>query len=288
MFWQAWLSDSGTFLLWRMCEERMTIMQQILKIGENTMHDHTFLVDRPSGHPVYLLLFVKKRAQFYIEGEWKETPADIAVIFKPGQKHLYGPAADASEVDFPAYVDNWMHIESSAALLPEHFPYGKPMILHNPDSFYSLFHLIHSEFYGAAPHKNTIMDALLSALLQKLLDESSAEEFSALYYQLVSLREKIYSFPQEEWTVDAMAKELHISSGYLHTVYKHYFGITCIADVIQSRTQAACELLTSTSKSVEEIGLLCGYRHLEHFVRQFKKVTGITPAKYRKYGIVNI
>lgn len=257
------------------------IMLQILKIGENAMHDHTFLVDRPLGHPVYLLLLIKKKARFYIDDEWRDTSEGSTVVFRPGQRHLYGPAADVPFNVFPAYVDDWMHIKSSTPLMPEHFPYGRPVLLHNPDSFYYLFHLIHSEFYGAAPHRNTIIDALLNALLQKLLDESSTEKFSEIYYQLVSLREKIYSFPQEDWTVDKMANELHISSGYLHTVYKHYFGCTCIADVIQSRIQAACELLTSTSKSLQEISALCGYHYIEHFVRQFKKEMGITPAKYR-------
>ncbi len=246
------------------------------------MHDGTFFVDRPQGHPVYLLLLVKSKARFYVENEWQDTPAHIAILFKPGQKHLYGPAANENADIFPAYVDDWMHIESHTSLLTEHFPYGKPVLLHKSEAFYHLFHLIYSEFYSAAPHKNTIIDALTNALLQKLLDESRTEEFPDIYYQLVSLREKIYSFPQEDWSVDRMAEELHISSGYLHTLYKHFFGVTCIGDVIQSRIQAACELLTSTSKSVEEIGGLCGYRNTEHFIRQFKKVMTVTPAKFRK------
>lgn len=39
-------------------------MLRVVKIGENTVHDGTFFVDRPHGHPVYLLLLVKKRQDF--------------------------------------------------------------------------------------------------------------------------------------------------------------------------------------------------------------------------------
>lgn len=83
-----------------------------------------------------------------------------------------------------------------------------------------------------------------------------------------------------------MAKSLNISCGYLHYIYKHFFNTTCIADVIESRIQSACELLSSTNKTIEEISLQCGYKNVEHFIRQFKKSQNITPAKYRKAHII--
>ena len=79
-----------------------------------------------------------------------------------------------------------------------------------------------------------------------------------------------------------MANSIHISEGYLQSIYKHFFNTTCIADVINSRIQTASELLISTNKSIEEIAETCGYQNTEHFIRQFKKSIGITPAKYRK------
>ena len=59
-----------------------------------------------------------------------------------------------------------------------------------------------------------------------------------------------------------------------------------VADVIESRIQSACELLSSTNKTFEEISLQCGYKNVEHFIRQFKKSQNITPAKYRKAHII--
>ena len=79
-----------------------------------------------------------------------------------------------------------------------------------------------------------------------------------------------------------MALQLSISVGYLHACYRHYFNTTCMSDVIQSRIQYACELLTSNRKPLSEIAEMCGYHSVEHFIRQFKSVTGTTPGKYRK------
>lgn len=255
-------------------------MVQITKIGQNTKHDQTFLVDRPQGHPVYLLILVKTSAKFFVNSNWEETPAGIAVVFKAGQKHLYGPINN--QLEFPAYIDDWMHIAPPLSILSEHFPFGIPIFLHNPENYYSLFHLIYTEFYGASPHKNGIIDHLTTALLNKLEDESKTKEYPAIYYQLAALREEIYRSPKLDWTIKGMADSIHISEGYLLSVYKHYFHTTCISDVISSRIQAASELLISTSKSVEEVAETCGYRNTEHFIRQFKNKTGLTPAKYRK------
>ncbi len=273
-------------------------MIQILRLGENATHASSFKVDRPQGYPVYLILLVKTPANFYIDNEWCSTPGDVAVIFKPGQKHLYSaagsiqdsfmkkdplyPAENMDGVNHAAYIDDWAHIESSTPILPEHFPYGQPIVLHNPSMYYDLFHLINNEFFGISPHKKTIIDNLTNALIHKISDESNTNKFPSIYYDLVSLRENIYSFPTFEWSTEYMANSLHISTGYFHSLYKKYFNTTCIADVIHSRIQSACELLTSTDKPVDEIGILCGYNNTEHFIRQFKREQNITPSHYRK------
>ena len=42
-------------------------MIELLKIGENTTHDGSFQVDRPKGHPVYLLIFPKPLPAFVLK-----------------------------------------------------------------------------------------------------------------------------------------------------------------------------------------------------------------------------
>lgn len=265
-------------------------MIKILKIGENAQHDSNFIVDRPIGHSAYLLLLIKTPARFFIDSincnyntnkndlnnHMNDIPKNCAVIFKPHQKHLYCAAKNSF------YTDDWMHIDKNSLTIPENFPFGIPILLHNPDDYYNLFHLINSEFYGNTPHKNSILNSLTDALIKKIIDESNTAEFPDIYYSLATLREKIYSAPQNDWTIDKMAQSLNISNGYLHYIYKHFFHTTCISDVINSRIQNACELLSSTNKSIEEISYLCGYKNTEHFIRQFKKSQNITPAKYRK------
>jgi AraC family transcriptional regulator of arabinose operon len=53
-------------------------------------------------------------------------------------------------------------------------------------------------------------------------------------------------------------------------------------DIIDSRIQRSCELLSSTDTKIEKIAESCGYNSVSHFVKLFREKTGITPAAYRK------
>ena len=53
-------------------------------------------------------------------------------------------------------------------------------------------------------------------------------------------------------------------------------------DIIDSRIQRSCELLTSTDSRIEDIAEACGYGSVSHFVKLFREKTGITPAVFRK------
>lgn len=222
-------------------------MISLHKIGENTTHNKDFFVDRPNGHPVYLLLLIRTPSLFQAENGWQSIPADCAVIFRPGQTHCY-------RADNTDYTDCWLHFSSHHDILEKHFPYGIPVPLHD----------------------------LTSALIARISDAHNSKEYPAIYYDLLSLREEIYRSPAKNWTVPAMAESLNISTGYLQNIYPRYFGITCLNEVIESRIQYACELLSSTHMPLSDISEECGYHNVEHFIRQFKSRMHMTPGNYRK------
>ena len=106
-------------------------MINISKIGENTWHPGTYAVDRPTGHPVYLLLFVKTRGDFFIDNEWRTLEPVTALLFHPGQRHLYHGLEES-------YIDSWIHLTFPESLLGPHFPFGQPIPISNPEEFDSL------------------------------------------------------------------------------------------------------------------------------------------------------
>ena len=250
-------------------------MYHITKIGENARHDNNFLINRPHGHKVYLLLLIKTPSKFFIDNKWEEIPADSAVIFAPGQTHLYG----ASTED---YVNCWLHFTLDQEFPNSHFPLGKPIPMTDKEDFYQLFHLICREFYGSSDYKIQTLHNLTSALVTKIVSIADQKKHPSIYYELRNLREEIYRFPSMEWSISLMAKKLNISTGYLQNSYPKYFKTTCINDVITSRIQYSCELLAIADLSVAEIAIKRGYHNPEHFIRQFKSKMNMTPSQYRK------
>ena len=65
-------------------------------------------------------------------------------------------------------------------------------------------------------------------------------------------------------------------------LYKNFYGISPINDLIRARVNAAVNALENTGKSISEIAESLGYNNLPHFIRQFHSIVGMSPASYRK------
>ncbi len=128
--------------------------------------------------------------------------------------------------------------------------------------------------------------AEISAIAAKHLAESresqQSEKSSPYYREFVTLRERIYSNPQEDWSIDAMCRDLILSRGYFQKLYTRCFGISFTQDVINSRIELSKRLLSSTDFSIAYIADQSGYSNYVHFMHQFKKIVGITPTEYRR------
>ena len=79
-----------------------------------------------------------------------------------------------------------------------------------------------------------------------------------------------------------MAEQISFSESRFYSIYKEVFGITPLADLIKARVNSAENMLLFGQKSVAEIASELGYQNTTHFIRQFKKFTGLSPALYRK------
>ena len=154
-----------------------------------------------------------------------------------------------------------------------------PVSLGAGERFLSLFRIMIGEFYSARRNRVSVLDSLLSALLEMLSSEIGVS--GTQFYPFLSLREEVFRFPEKPWNVTDAAKQMCLSGGHFQVLYKRYFSTTFLSDVIASRVQAAEELLLSTDESVSAIAERCGYLNEEHFIRQFRKMKGTTPHRFR-------
>ena len=82
--------------------------------------------------------------------------------------------------------------------------------------------------------------------------------------------------------VNEISAGLNLSTSYFQHIYKQLFGVSVMSDIIRSRIEYACYLLSNNADSISEIAFRCGYENKEHFTRQFKEITGFTPRQYRE------
>lgn len=83
-------------------------------------------------------------------------------------------------------------------------------------------------------------------------------------------------------SADNICRQYSFSSGYFRQIYKDCFGISFHQDAISARISRAVYLLTATVLSIASVAEQCGYEDYNYFLRQFQKVTGMTPAQFRK------
>jgi len=105
------------------------------------------------------------------------------------------------------------------------------------------------------------------------------------YNDLLAVRKQILNSPDRLWKIEELAEQAHLSHAYFQVMYKKAFGVTCITDVINTKITQAKVLLTSTDLPVKQVAQELGYNEVYHFIRQFKKSTGLTPGAFRKKTI---
>ena len=84
------------------------------------------------------------------------------------------------------------------------------------------------------------------------------------------------------WNVSSLAAQVNLSASRLRHLFKEETGTTPANYLKELRTKRAEELLSTTFLSVKEIVKRVGLGSGSHFVREFKRIRGTSPAKYRR------
>lgn len=245
-------------------------MFTIRRMGCDGVHYGDFMINRPNGYDCRLILFIKTKARFIINGEEIQTQPKTFIMFEKSSPHYYGAVNDK-------YVNDWIQADCASERYCELC--GKPIFIGDNINVEAYMHLIGDAFFRGIPKASSmLLDAMLTEIAE--ISESPAVK-SPHYRELIELRKEIYSEPGKKRSVKSMAEQLHISEAYLQELYKNTFRISVGADIIAARIDAAKSMLLDGDLSAAEIGYQCGYSCPEHFTKQFSKITGLPPIKWR-------
>ncbi|WP_252108426.1 MULTISPECIES: GlxA family transcriptional regulator [unclassified Halomonas] len=87
--------------------------------------------------------------------------------------------------------------------------------------------------------------------------------------------------------VSALAQELGISWRRLERLFSQHLGTSPQRAYQAKRLEHAHQLLSTTSLSVVQVGLACGFASPSSFARAFRRQHGVTPSQLRQRGVSN-
>ena len=85
----------------------------------------------------------------------------------------------------------------------------------------------------------------------------------------------------EPISIDAVAKEVGLSKYHMLRLVKSCTGKTILQHVKRLRIERGSQLLTQTDMDYADIAYDLGFADQSYFIKQFRELTGTTPARYR-------
>ncbi|PYE47656.1 response regulator transcription factor [Paenibacillus barcinonensis] len=92
----------------------------------------------------------------------------------------------------------------------------------------------------------------------------------------------IHEHYMDNISLKLLGEHFYMNSAYLGQIFKKHYGVSFSDYLNQIRIEEATRLLRRTDYRVYEIAAMVGYRDSDYFINRFEKISGETPAQYRK------
>lgn len=237
---------------------------------------------RPTGRPDYQILYIASgKACFNLEGHSVEVAAGNMVLYLPKQAQQYAYYL----IDKPEVY--WVHFTGSdARKRMEEAGFDKSRILNTGISskYQEVFSTMIQELQLPRSCSSDLASLSLLQLcfyLKRMKEEGGFQKTQSQREMEQAVR-YFHENLSKEIEVENYAKKLHMSTCWFIRSFKSYTGMPPRKYLTSIRIKKAKELLESTDYSVGEIGGIVGYDNPFYFSRIFKKISGNSPAQYRK------
>ncbi|MGT2801799.1 AraC family transcriptional regulator [Streptococcus henryi] len=140
------------------------------------------------------------------------------------------------------------------------------------------------EYWSYKAQGNEFLSHYLELILMELMRIYSQETYrlnSTNHFNYAKILNYIDQHYQD-LKLEKLAKEFGYNSNYLSNKLKRSTGKNFQEILLEKRLLIACDLLSNTNLSLEEVSFESGFNSSSYFFRQFKKHYQCTPSEYRK------
>ncbi|MHC0440199.1 helix-turn-helix domain-containing protein [Flavobacterium sp. 3-210] len=229
----------------------------------------------PSGYVDFIVNISEGKAATIINGKRKDTP-DIELL-----GHLTLPT-------------RLTVTKGTSVLIARIYPHASALFFSDPLSEFTNYA---TDMYDVALTENRelyarIMDAngltsKINILENHFLQQLKKNE--TRIKKVVTLQNISQEFlPNSQLPVlPTLAQSSGLSERYIQKLYLANIGISPVAYTSVVRFNKSLQLVLNTPQSLTEIAYDCGYYDQAHFIKEFRKFTGITPSASRNSLIKN-
>ncbi|RYY22217.1 MAG: AraC family transcriptional regulator [Chitinophagaceae bacterium] len=90
--------------------------------------------------------------------------------------------------------------------------------------------------------------------------------------------------PKKKYS-ELISQHLHHDYSHLSNLFSQVEGITIEQYILNQKIEKVKELLMYNELSLSQIAFQLGYSSTAHLSAQFKKITGLTPSKFKEMGL---
>ncbi len=253
---------------------------QLCGCGTN-IHEKNYFFENESGSEYWLLMcfhtpFVYYNPKKLVKGKTGDC------LLHPPKTYLYHGSTEEMNT---GHQNDWVYFKGSDAknLVQElQLPLNQHFSVNNVGVLTPFIQsLYHEQLYHDIGYERKISITLYDMLITlKRAVASPNQLFREQHEILKKVRNEILQDLSYTWRIEEIAQLSGYSVSRFSALYRQCFGISPLADLMQSRILKAKNLLLYNKDTISEIADKCGFASIHYFSRAFKVATGYPPSQF--------
>lgn len=238
-------------------------------------------VQRPEGHPDYHWLQTQSgEGELFVGDKRFLLKKNSGILIAPFTPHTYAPLGDTPWITAFTTISGIFSDKIGVW-----FQGNNVIYIEDGGDILAWLQKLVSDF----EHKRTTTQGLALEAYRFLLqisdhldypDHSEHKLFDQYMRPTIVYIEEHFA---EDLSVEALADNIFVTPQYLTRLFQRFFDMSVSVYLSRFRIKKAKELLvTKKETEIQVISQLAGFKSSSHFIATFKKITGQTPAAFRK------
>lgn len=242
-------------------------------------------------HEEYEFIYTKEQpALCIINGKQIVLEPGMGLVIQPGDLHMLDMPPSSYILAIVVHLSFWSNRED-AELFDGRLLFQSLLMPWNPqekkilDTFERIVECYRNKGYGYEFRLRILVGSVFADMLGQRMykpREHSNKLHESVFPAILAYIHQNY---MQELSLENLVREFHYSKSYIIRIFRQNANMTPVEYIKRYRLEKAKERLFSSTKSVLEVAIECGFQNVSYFTRSFKKHTGITPGAFRAQRI---